>query len=55
MAKILFFLFSIGAFLAMWGMYNVDGGVQLCMAILILSLAGLAISANEWENQIKKK
>ena len=55
MAKFLFFFFSISVFIAMWGMYNVDGGTQLCMAILILSLMGMAMSASLWEKDIKSK
>jgi hypothetical protein len=55
MAKFLFFFFAISAFIAMWGMYNVQDGTQLCMAILILSLMGMAMSASIWEENIKKK
>jgi hypothetical protein len=39
----------------MWGMYNVADATKLCMAMLIMSLMGMAMSASLWEKDIKSK
>lgn len=55
MSKYLFFFFSICALISMWGMYNVADVTQLCMAMLIMCLMGMAMSASLWEKDIKNK
>jgi hypothetical protein len=39
----------------MWGMYNVADVTKLCMAMLIMCLMGMAMSASLWEKDIKNK
>ena len=55
MAKFLFFFFFLCGIVSMWGMYNVDDATQLCIAMVIMCIMGMAISCSIWEENIKKK